>query len=233
MPSLQKSTDRIIEDFPQRSESIIASMNTMPSVDAQKNDPQRVFAYLNSAMEYTVNFFKNSDSDPSRFAPPSPPNSVKLSKEDLNNFTARATNFIADNWDAISSHAHLTGDGKAKVANRAEMDFTRHQVGRKEVLKSELGKQKSFSQHKKGEKKGALLAGAFNGGRPAPTKDQKQFALETTKGAAIGFLKGGKAGAVKGAITKGGKKMMQQVRDKRSEAESHESQKTNNAPQMK
>lgn len=189
------SVEKILREDPDSSKMIIEAMGSMRSADHAPNDPQKVFAYLHSVSQYVTNFFKNPNANPDIFGPPGPPKSVKLDKNDLNSFTMRAVNFISDNWDRLQSQEVLQGNIKKELQSESGMQMLQQKISQKlEILKGHMGQDhKSITAH-------------MPGINPPVSK-------EGAKGAAIGFLKGGKIGAVKGYITGAAKEMAKKRRE--------------------
>jgi hypothetical protein len=192
------SVDNILRDDPKSSKMIIDGMKEMPSADHSQNDPQKVFAYLHSVSQYVTNFFKNPNADPNTFGPPGPPNSVQLSKDDLNSFTVRAVNFVSDNWSNLQSQEVLQGNVKKDMQSQKGMETTKNKV----LVNLEIIREVAQEQMRTGPL-----------GMPGGMKISKEGLKEGAKG----FLKGGKVGAVVGYITGASKEMAKRYHEIKQE----------------
>ncbi len=192
--------DNILRNNPENSQMVIDGMKNMPSADQSENDPQKIFSYLHSVTQYVTNFFKNPNSDPNTFGPPSPPNSVQLSKDDLNAFTIRAVNFVSDNWAKLQSQEIVEGNIKKDLQSQKDMEITKNKVLVNLEVLSQLSK----------EQVGAGLAGPMIPGN-------MNLSTQGLKEGAMGFLKGGKVGAVAGYVSGASKDMSKRFQEIKQE----------------
>ena len=124
-PELQQSLENVFDSQPERSDMIIQSMNTMPSVnqDDNKAGAIKTFLYLDQVSNYVEQFLQRKNADPASFAPPVKPKSVSISQQDTDMFIGKSVDFSVENWNKIQQQKLLTTGFKADVSTKQDAEF--------------------------------------------------------------------------------------------------------------
>lgn len=184
-PELQQSLENVFDSQPDRSNMIIQSMNSMPSVNQNANEVGAIktFLHLNQISNYVEQFLERKKVDPASFAPPAKPRSINISQQDTDMFVGKAVDFSVDNWDKIQQQKLLKTGFQASVSTKQEAEFKGLTIKQE---RANTTNNKSFLDKSEDNVKNVKEA---------------LTSREAVKSAVKGFLTGGQVGAVKGYCT--------------------------------